>query len=193
MKRLLTVLCMTLIVLVGAHAVFADLVPVGDPIEGNSWSQQFCEDAGQYDMICLKMISEGDSFEHSGARAALSAFDNAGWGLLFENDSTYPTVASASGPLAGDCPAGILHFTILFEDPNPKSNHFTFEFASYKAGVLNNAATCSWAGGWGITNHGGSPPESFSLTQCECIPVPGAVLIGLLGLGTAGVKLRKFA
>jgi hypothetical protein len=36
----------------------------------------------------------------------------------------------------------------------------------------------------------GTPGATFTATM---VPVPGAVLLGILGLGAAGVKLRKFA
>jgi hypothetical protein len=36
MKKLLMISCITLAVLAGANAAFADLVAVGDPVEGNS-------------------------------------------------------------------------------------------------------------------------------------------------------------
>jgi hypothetical protein len=187
MKRLLMMLCVTLAVLAGANAAFADMVPIGDPVECNSWKQRFYEDAGTYDMVCMKMITDGDAFEH----AALSNFNQSGWSLLYENSTPYPTIASASGPLAG---VPDLYFDIKFKG-SKSGNPFTFEFASFKDGVLNNGATCTWRpGSWAITNHGTKVPEGF-LTQCECVavPVPGAVLLGLLGLTAAGIKLRKFA
>jgi hypothetical protein len=139
------------------------------------------------------MISSGDSFEHSATRAALSAFDNAGWSLLYENDPLLPTIASASGPLAGDGTSqGDLYFDIQFFGSS-SGNPLTFEFASFSGGVLNNAATAWWGPGWSFANYGAAPPGTFSLTYDQAIPVPGAVLLGILGLGAAGLKLRKFA
>ena len=34
---------------------------------------------------------------------------------------------------------------------------------------------------------------SIDLTGAQHVPAPGAILLGILGLGVAGVKLRKFA
>jgi len=48
--------------------------------------------------------------------------------------------------------------------------------------------------GWGtgLVNSGGTVYSSVS-ARFEVVPVPGAVLLGMLGLSAAGLKLRKFA
>lgn len=48
--------------------------------------------------------------------------------------------------------------------------------------------------GWttGLPNGGGTVYSSVS-ARFELVPVPGAVLLGMLGLSVAGLKLRKFA
>ena len=43
------------------------------------------------------------------------------------------------------------------------------------------------------TPFGDSPATVVSGMQIQAVPVPGAVLLGMLGLSVAGVKLRKFA
>ena len=177
-----------------AAPALADLVPIGEPVEGGSWEQRFYEDLGTYNMVAVKMITSLDSFEHTLIKASLSNFDNTGWSLLYENGPKYPTIASAQGPLAGNGPIqGWLYFDIQFAG-SKSGNPLTFEFASYKNSVLNSAATCTWTpGSWAIINYGASPPSSFSLKYYEVVPVPAAVLLGILGFCVAGVKLRKFA
>jgi hypothetical protein len=46
---------------------------------------------------------------------------------------------------------------------------------------------------WGGVNHGypGSGTH-FAMDNFTIVPIPGAVLLGILGLSVAGVKLRKF-
>jgi hypothetical protein len=41
--------------------------------------------------------------------------------------------------------------------------------------------------------YGGVSPFAFELDNLAVVPVPAAVLLGMLGLSVAGVKLRKFA
>ena len=46
----------------------------------------------------------------------------------------------------------------------------------------------------GGTNAGlGGAGEHFAMDNFTVVPVPGAALLGILGLGAVGVKLRKFA
>jgi hypothetical protein len=43
-----------------------------------------------------------------------------------------------------------------------------------------------------VITHAGAASTSFDATS-TVVPVPGAILLGFLGLGAAGLKLRKFA
>ena len=55
----------------------------------------------------------------------------------------------------------------------------TLEFKIYNGGVLPDI------------NYGG--PMGLLVTDMQVVPVPSAVLLGILGLSAAGIKLRKFA
>jgi len=47
--------------------------------------------------------------------------------------------------------------------------------------------------GFGICNDGDSELDSYmGVDNVSVVPVPGAVLLGILGLGAAGIKLRKY-
>ena len=43
-----------------------------------------------------------------------------------------------------------------------------------------------------MTGQDGNPSQGDAF-HVSVVPVPGAILLGLLGLGAAGIKLRKFA
>ncbi len=52
----------------------------------------------------------------------------------------------------------------------------------------------TWPGGWFADAAGN--PQDFEVTGGSIdavLPVPGAILLGVLGMGVAGLKLRKFA
>ncbi|MCP4607278.1 MAG: hypothetical protein GY845_01000 [Planctomycetes bacterium] len=71
-----------------------------------------------------------------------------------------------------------------FDEAGP----FTSFFDAQGAGnyTFNFAFWDGYSGSYGI-------PDMYLLVDAAVVPVPGAVLLGMLGLGVAGLKLRKFA
>ena len=44
-----------------------------------------------------------------------------------------------------------------------------------------------------VVGYGSGSDYTIILTGAQCVPAPGAILLGILGLGVAGWKLRKYA
>jgi hypothetical protein len=166
------------LILLAANAAFADLTPIGDPVGGNSWSQRFQESgAGYYDLMAVRMTSSGDTFES----ATFSNFNPGTWSLLYENDGGTPTLASASGPSVNWA-----QFDIKFAGDS--SNQLAFDFVAFKTGsdTIAESVHAAWNNGWTIT------AGTWNPTRAQVVPLPAAVLLGMLGMGVAGLKLRKF-
>jgi hypothetical protein len=157
----------------------ADLISIGDPVEGNSWSQGFNETGvGNFDLVAVRMVSAGDSFEHW----THSGFSNGSWSTYYENPSgLYPTLATATGN-------AVTSLTWSIKFAGAKSNPLVFDFVAFNGETLLERTRASWSGsGWSFA----TSPLTF--TRAQFVPIPGAVLLGMLGLSVAGVKLRKFA
>ena len=176
MKKSLAI-CIGLTML-AANGAFADISADGDPVEGNSWSQGFNESGvGLFDLVAVKMVSPApDSFQSLTHRNLPS-----GWSVVYETPGgAYPTLATATGPARTN-----MTWTIVFAGSS--SNPLAFDFVAFNGNTLLESAHAVWGPGWRITAGNWNP------TRAELVPVPGAVLLGILGLGAVGVKLRKYA
>ena len=154
----------------------ADLVPIGDPIEGDSWAQAFNESGvGYFDFVAVLMVSDGDTFESF----THTNFNRSGWSTKYENPSDYPVVATATGLKTNN-----LTWTIHFA--GSKSDPLAFNFVAFEGNTLKEAAYAEWTGSkWNI-----SLIPDWDIPRAE-IPLPGAAILGILGLGAAGLKLRR--
>jgi hypothetical protein len=132
----------------------------------------------------------GDGFEHF----THSGFNKSGWSLAYENSTPYPTLATATGPdVTG------LQWNIKFKDP--KGSPHTWDYVAMDGDIIRLAQRTWWNGkkwSYKFFYPGQNLQDAYWLpTRDEALgvqlPVPGAVLLGVLGLTAAGVKLRRFA
>jgi len=147
----------------------------GDVNVGNSWSFAVAASGITYDLAAGK-IASADIYESPAARN----FSNAGWTMVVDN----LTLGSWTGPTTSN-----MNWRMYFT--NDLDKDVTIDWA------LFNGQTQVWTSRYTITNGGltGYEPRSqyWLPTHAEVVPVPAAVLLGVLGLGVAGLKLRKFA
>lgn len=158
---------------------------VEDYSEGNSWRAGAFITENTTDHIQMT-ISVADGFEtpaltpYGGGLSVWSETYNDGTTVIWDT-----TTANTPG------------FYIWFDDAL-KTQTFTVYIQTYLDGQLNplddNWLTFSNTRLVGI----GGPPSGWDPGYLDpialaVVPVPGAVLLGVLGLSAAGLKLRKFA
>jgi hypothetical protein len=112
-----------------------------------------------------------------------AAMQLAVWEIVYEDkpDTTGATATYGAG-----------NWNVLVNDAGSPSDSFK---------TSNNTAAAAQANTWLdlVTGSGATPgPSLVALVNESCqdyitIPVPGAVLLGLLGLSAAGIRLRRFA
>ena len=168
----------------------AGFQPIGDPIAGDSWAQRFVYDgstAGAIDLVAVQMI-HGGPFESPTFRE-FTPIDGS-WGILWElPPSATPWIASAwTDPAAPNYnPTESLSFDLWFV--SDEWDPLGFMITAFQPGAQApvETATMEWDGAaWTITS------DYWDITRQEivCIPAPGAVLLGVVGLGLVGTLKR---
>ena len=173
MKKIITIFAVTILALAAAPAV-ANMTFEGSG-DGDSWWIQVNAGLPPFDLVAAQIASAGDVFESPDARN----FSKPGWGMVLDG----PTLASFAGPSTNS-----LSWRMYFA--NDADKNVTIDWA------LFNGQTRVWTSRYIITNgalSGYEPMSQYWLPTREQVPVPGAVMLGMLGLGAAGMKLRKHA
>ncbi len=174
MRKLFVFLALAMLV---CGPVYANITAIGDPIDGNSWSQRLRESGiGQFDFIAVKMVSDGDTFEDP----VLRDFNKAGWELIYQNDDHLPTLASAAGPAVTS-----MDFTIKF--PGTKTNHFEFDYVAMYGDTILLSQRAVWNGSWNFSDGNWSPTRA----ELVAVPAPGALLLGSMGISLVGWLRRR--
>lgn len=163
----------TLVLAALAISANADLAPIasGDEDFSGSWSRTWLW-AG-FDTFAIRYVSgTGGPFQHP----ALEVPD-VSWEILLDT----PTLASAKGPYV-DLADPWLTFTVY--GAGDSSSHIIFDIARFKDEVWQD--TIRWnSGGWEWTS-------DWKPTYASVVPLPGAVFLGLVGMGAGTLKLRRF-
>lgn len=157
----------------------ADITMEG-PFIGNSWTIT-CFAGGTYDLWAVRISPGYEAIETFDVGAP--ALQNGGWSTVLDT----PLLASIAGP------AGSLSGSVQFAGGAPPAlleiDHALFNGQTKVIEthwVLANGSIYNSGGNWWHSN-------DWNPTRAEVVPVPGAVLLGMLGLSVVGVKLRKFA
>ena len=196
MRKLILVLVLTLC-MAGAARADLYLEVVGDPTMSDSWFQRFnLNDIGGnepkgFDQLMIRMVPGTGDFEVSDAMSDLVYSDPA-HPLNFTSNGTSNLVQATGDNVAQ------LEFDLNFQGVPEMDVSFNLETFDSVGGAYVSSGHV-----WGAIlgkNPGGQwkwdiAPVSVVLNDLGkpvFVPIPAAVLIGMLGLGVAGLKLRKY-
>ena len=166
-----------------AGPAMADLTMTYDgPYAANSWyySHVSASGVGLYDTVAVQIASGSDVFESP----AIRNISNPAWSMMLDG----PTLASFAGPAVTN-----MSWDLWFAGDLPMASPLELDWA-----LFHNQQLTAWTH-WHVGTDGRlqqwwlNPSDGWQPEYSSVVPVPGAVLLGMLGLSVAAVKLRKRA
>lgn len=157
---------------------------------GDSWYSRMYESGYSgtaYNLIGLKMLTPGASFEASPPPFRPEGGD---WSNVVLADSEGSTLAAFSGPTTTGATSV---FQIWYNGPPPTSLQYEYVAFAPNGTILGDfIITAGHPGGdgnWSYEKYAGS----MQLSDFAAVPVPGAALLGVIGIGIVGWVKRRFA
>jgi len=188
MKRT-TILSAMLLVAIAPISATADMteytvdgvsIGFGNVGVGNSWYfDASASGVGPYDLVAVRIASGSDVFESP----AITNISDPDWHMVLNT----PTLASFGGD-----PVSSLSWRTNFAGGLPMGSPLELDWA-----IFYDQQLTAWTH-WHVNINGGldkwwlNPVGGWQPSYAQVVPIPAAVLIGMLGLGVAGLKLRKF-
>lgn len=197
MKRLATILA---IVTAVTGPALADLVTIGEATISNSWYQTF--DLADNKNPQMPGQGEPDDFDRVGIRMVTGVLENPGM------TSVSPSLNIANNVwLAGvlynivgtgainNSNIATLRFTLNFEGSISDAVSFQVVTWDYKGNQwqASSLTTATWTGTtWTINDKSADLTTYGGAVDLDVVPLPAAAILGILGFGAAGMKLRRF-
>ena len=120
-----------------------------------------------------------------------AAGDVVSFNYFFDWGDKHPYDDQSYGRLLDSSDALVWEFFHWGQDGDPMGEDYSNVGWSSESHTLTAVGTYTLK--FGIKKEDDSHFDSYMAIDAVIVPVPGAVLLGMLGLGVAGIKLHKFA
>lgn len=177
------------VLVVGVSAAFADLVPNGPPVPGNSWDQQWTFDGlPGFDVFAMH-IDSGGSFE---VPALIDFVGGSNWSY-YAGDNPDGTMAVASGDATNSLSFMSVFVSTLLRDDDMSDTDISFVAYNENRDSYETGYHYDHSSGWEqLDDPAWDPPSSGELKDLT-VPAPGALVLGAVGLGLVGWVKRWLA
>jgi len=189
MRKLILISVLT-ICMVGVAQ--ADLVAVGPAVLSNSWTQDFTvSDAWNFFGTDVTWFDNFDAMTIDMTQGSLEVPGMTNVSPSMSTTSNGPDLVTAFGNNVQN-----VNFTLNFMGSITAPVSFDLKVYDKSGRKYNESgwATAIWSSSsWSIVDNSAFLNQNGNPVDLNPVPVPGAVLLGILGLSAAGMKLRKFA